>query len=135
MGWRWRTFSRYSTGAAPTRCVGESGVTQLGVLGLELAQLVEQRVVDVVVDAGVVEDVVAIVVLVELLAELGGAALAPTSSPRPSLHLAGGRAQQAREVVQAQRVHAGAVGEIEMDGVTAIRPSATAARSVPSSWW
>ena len=30
MGWRWRTFSRYSTGAAPTRCVGESGVTSSG---------------------------------------------------------------------------------------------------------
>ena len=39
-----------ASGLAPTRCVGESGVTQLGMLGLERAQLVEQLVVDVVAD-------------------------------------------------------------------------------------
>ena len=61
-------------------------MTQLGVLGLERAQLVEQRVVVVVADLGVVEDVVAVAVVVELLAQLGGArraagwpSLTPTS--------------------------------------------------------
>ena len=60
-------------GSPPTRCVGESGRAQLGVLGLQRAQLVEQRVVLVVADLRVVEDVVAVVVEVELLAQLGGA--------------------------------------------------------------
>jgi len=44
---------------------------QLRVLGLEVAQLVEQRVVLAVGDVGVVEDVVAVVVVLELLPELG----------------------------------------------------------------
>ena len=42
-------------------------------LGLQRAQLVEQRVVGVVADLGVVEDVVAAVVVLELLAQLGSA--------------------------------------------------------------
>ena len=76
------TFSSFETGSPPTRWVGESGVTQLGVLALDRAQLVEQRVVGVVADLGVVEDVVAVAVVRELLAQLGGAlraALIPTS--------------------------------------------------------
>ena len=78
---------------------GRVGGDELGVLGLELAQLVEQRVVVVVVDARGRRG-----------RSSGGCAgraprgarrpgPPPTSSPRPSLHLAGGRAQQAREVV------------------------------------
>jgi hypothetical protein len=83
-GCRWRTFSSRETGVAPTRCVGESGVDQLGVLGLEAAQLVEQRVVLVVADLGVVEDVVALVVVGELLAQLGARCSAPPGSPTRS---------------------------------------------------
>ena len=51
-------------------------------LGLDAAQLVEQRVVDVVPDIRIVEDVVAVVVVLELAPELGGALLrahSPTS--------------------------------------------------------
>ena len=66
------TFSSRETGSAPTRWVGESGVTSSGCSRLDRAQLVEQRVVDVVADLGVVEDVVAVVVVRELLAQLGG---------------------------------------------------------------
>ena len=69
----WRTFSSSLTGSPPIRCVGESGVTQLGMLGLDRPQLVEQRVVLVVADLGIVEDVVAVAVVVELAAQLGGA--------------------------------------------------------------
>jgi hypothetical protein len=46
---------------------------QLGVLGLDAAQLVEQLVVDVVGDLRVVEDVVAVAVVGELPAQLLGA--------------------------------------------------------------
>ena len=49
------------------------GGDQLGVLGLDPAQLVEQRVVLLVADLGIVEDVVAVGVVVEDAAELGGA--------------------------------------------------------------
>ena len=45
---------------------------QLGVLGLDRAQLVEQRVVDVVADLRVVEHVVLVAVVLELGAQLGG---------------------------------------------------------------
>ena len=48
-------------------------MTQLRVLALDRAQLVQQRVVGVVADLGVVEDVVAVPVVDELLAQLGGA--------------------------------------------------------------
>ncbi len=49
---------------------GRVGCDQLGVLGLDAPQLVEQRVVRVVLDLGVVEDVVAVAVVAELLAQL-----------------------------------------------------------------
>ena len=56
---------------------------QLGVLGLDRAQLVEQRVVVVVADRRVVEDVVAVVVLRQLLPQLGRALLgAAALTPR-----------------------------------------------------
>ena len=76
------------------------GAAQLRVVGLDRAQLVEQRVVGVVVDLGVVEDVVAVVVVLELAAQLGGAlgvclrALTPPgrrppASPRSASRAAG----------------------------------------------
>jgi hypothetical protein len=43
------------------------------VLGLERAELVEQRVVLVIADLGVVEDVVAVAVVLDRPAQLGGA--------------------------------------------------------------
>src|ERR1700759_5885706 len=46
---------------------------QLGVIGLDAAQLVEQGVVDVAADLGVVEDVVAVAVVLEQPAQLAGA--------------------------------------------------------------
>ena len=57
---------RLAAGALRRRVGGE----QLGVLGLDAAQLVEQRVVGVVADDRVVEDVVAAAVLAQLVAEL-----------------------------------------------------------------
>ena len=50
---------------------GRVGGAQLGVLGLDRPQLVEQRVVLVVADLGIVEDVVAAVVVLEPAAQLG----------------------------------------------------------------
>ena len=35
IGWRWVTFVSAETGSPPMRCVGESGVSELGVLGLD----------------------------------------------------------------------------------------------------
>ena len=61
------------------------GRQQVGVLGLQRAQLVEQRVVFVVADLGVVEDVVAVVVVLELLAQLGGPLLAAAGALTPGL--------------------------------------------------
>ena len=45
IGDRCSTLRKPSAGGAPTRCVGESGVTSAGCGGLELRQLVEERVV------------------------------------------------------------------------------------------
>ena len=73
IGCGWRTFSSLETGSAPTRWVGESGVTSSGCSASMPPQLVEQRVVGVVADDRVVEDVVAVVVLGDLAAQLGGA--------------------------------------------------------------
>ncbi len=104
------------------------GRAQLGVLGLDLAQLVQLRVVDVVADLRFVEDVVEVVVAVELLAELGRALLGRlahsgltatvasiSSKPQPR------RLSRPPWSVRSKWI-----------GVTAIRPSATAFRSVPS---
>ena len=54
---------------------GRVGAAQLGVLGLDRPQLIEQGVVFVVADLGVIEDVVATVVVLELAAQLGGSPL------------------------------------------------------------
>src|SRR3954465_7697487 len=52
---------------------GRVGGEKLGMLALDRAQLVQQRVVGVVADLRVVEDVVAVPVIRELLPEFGGA--------------------------------------------------------------
>ena len=137
IGCGWRTFSSSDTGSAADPLGGRVGGDQLGVLGLERAQLVEQRVVLVVADLGVVERVVAVVVVVDLLAQLGGALLGGTvraawlSSRSSSL---GGGLDQAREVVALERRQPLAVGEVEVDRRDR-DPSlrSTAARSVPVS--
>ena len=95
IGCRCRTFSSRETGSPPTRCVGESGRDELGVLGLDPAQLVEQRVVGVVADLGVVEDVVAVPVVGELRAQLGGA-VAPAPCVTRSTSSAAGCSRRAR---------------------------------------
>ena len=77
-------------------------------LGLERAQLVEQRVVGVVADLRVVEDVVAVAVVGELLAQLRGARSAgrhSTSRRRPS--------RRARSYAR-RRLDARLVGEVEV---------------------
>ena len=87
------------------------GRAQLRVLGLDRAQLVEQRVVFVVADLGVVEDVVAVVVA----AQLAGAAR-PPASRRPSLTPPGGAGRQhLLEAPAAQPLEAAVVGEVEVD--------------------
>ena len=59
------------------------GGAQLGVLGLDRAQLVEQLVVGVVADLGFVEDVVEAVVVLELLAQLDAPASRPAARLTP----------------------------------------------------
>ena len=58
---------------------------QVGMLGLDVAQLVQQRVVVGVRDLGVVEDVVAVVVVLDDPPQLGGALLYRCERP---FHLA-----------------------------------------------
>src|SRR3954453_16051246 len=60
-------------GAAAGALGGRGGREQLGVLGLDRAQLVEEAVVLLVADDRVVEDVVAAAVLAQLVAQRGGA--------------------------------------------------------------
>ena len=124
-----RRLEALLSGLAPTRWVGESGVTQVGVLRLEVAQLVQQRVVLGVGDLRVVEDVVAVVVVLELRAQLvralGG--LGQTSR-------AAGASSRSRSKPDSSSTPAWSVRS-KCSGVTAISPSAIAAKSVPSSWW
>ncbi len=123
------TCSKRSSGGAPTRWVGESGLRSSRVLGLDRAQLVEQRVVLVVADLRVVEDVVAAVVVLELATQLGGpplglgahteeGALAASISSRPQPRSRSSPPWSVRS---------------KWIGVTEMRPRATAERSVPSS--
>ena len=58
-----------SRGLPPTRCVGESGVTSDGMLGLEILQLLHQLVEFGVADFGIVENVVEVFVVANLLAQ------------------------------------------------------------------
>ena len=68
-----RTGAKPSSTAPSTRWVGESGVTQFGVRGLDRLQLLEQAVVLGVGDLRRVEHVVAVRVALQLLAQLGRA--------------------------------------------------------------
>ena len=109
---------------------GRVGRHELGVLGLEVAQLVQQRVVDVVAHLGVVEDVVAVVVMVELAPQLGGPLLvAGAHTSRAAGCSSPSRSKPASCSTPAWSVRS------KCSGVTAMAPSAIAAKSVPSSWW
>ena len=59
-----------AAGAAPTRCVGESGVTSSGCASSSACELVVERVVGGVGDLRVVEDVVAVGVVLDQPPEL-----------------------------------------------------------------
>mgnify|MGYP003694504673 CR=1 FL=1 len=59
-----------SSGAPPTRCVGESGVAELGMRRLQLGELAEQLVVLGIRNARIVEHVVAVVVRFDVPAQL-----------------------------------------------------------------
>ena len=118
------------------------GRGELGVAALELAQLVEQPVVLVVADLGVVEGVVAVGVVFERLTQLARAVA--RRARRLSRSLAHGLASRAgRSPIggasspsRSKRLSASRLGRSVRSkwmGVTAIRPAATAARSVPGS--
>ena len=104
---------------------------QLGVIGLDRTQLVEQRVVLVVADLGVVEDVVAAVVVLEQAAQL--------SDPlrvclRRGAHAVGALAASISSKPQPRsRSRPPWSVRSKWIGVTEILPSDTARRSVPAS--
>ena len=87
IGCRWRTCSNARQRARRRAGWASRGVRSSGWLGLEVAQLVHQRVVLGVRDLRVVEDVVAVVVLIELLAQLL-ARCRPRAHPSPGRRLA-----------------------------------------------
>ena len=104
---------------------------QIGMVPLEVTQLVQQRVVLDVGDLGVVEDVVAVSVVLELLAELAG-------PPRRLLWYgaqtsrAAGRSSRSSSKPDRRSMPAWSFRS-KCSGVTAMKPSAIAAKSVPSS--
>ncbi len=69
IGTAWRTGAKPSSTVPSTRCVGESGVTQLGMRRLDRLQLLEQPVVLGVGDLRLVEHVVAVGVVLQQLAQ------------------------------------------------------------------
>src|SRR3954447_23175208 len=73
IGWQGRDLVELAERLAAGALGRRVGREQLGVLGLDPAQLVEQRVVLVVADDRVVEDVIAPAVLAQLGPELLGA--------------------------------------------------------------
>ena len=109
------TFGSDETGSPPTRCVGESGVTSSGCVGLDRAQLVEQRVVVVVADLGVVEDVVAVAVVVQLARaaprRAAAASVAAGALTRPPLRA--GASSRARSCASSASMPVD-VGEVEV---------------------
>ncbi len=101
---------------------------QLGVGRLDRAQLVEQRVVGVVADLGFVEDVVEPVVALELASQLGGPLCIGLA------HAAGALAASISSKLQPRnRSRPPWSVRSKWIGVTAIRPSEMAIRSVSSS--
>ena len=103
------------------------GGEQLGMLRLEVAQLVQQRVVLGVRDLRVVEDVVAVVVVPEHLPQLGGLPSGVAHTSR-----AAGASRRSRSKPSSDSMPAWSVRS-KWSGVTAMRDSASAAKSVPSS--
>ena len=73
MGVRWGTSSKVAVGAPPTRWVGESGVAQLRMRGLDVLELAEQRVLVGVADLRRVQLVVEPVGALDQVAQLGDA--------------------------------------------------------------
>jgi len=104
---------------------------QRGVRGLEAAQLVQQAVVLGVGDLGVVEDVVAVVVVLERTAQLGGALEDLGRDGGAHASRAGGASRRSRSNRSNPSMPARSVRS-KCSGVTAISPSATAAKSVPA---
>ena len=105
------------------------GGAQLGVIGLDRAQLVEQGVVGVVADDRVVEDVVAAVVLRQLLAQLLRALLGPRRAHTEVGALAASISSKPQPRSRSRPPWS---VRSKWIGVTEIRPWATALRSVPS---
>ncbi len=114
------------------------GRDELRVLALDRPQLVEQPVVGVVADLGVVEDVVAVGVMLELRAQLlrPGSDLCVAEGWVGGAHGCASWATGASISSRSKRRSASRLGRSVRSkwiGVTAMRPAATAARSVPGS--
>ncbi len=143
IGSRWRTFSSRSTALAADALRRRVGALQLWVGGLERAQLVEQLVVLVIPDLRVVEHVVAVGVVLELGAQRGGALehLGREALRGPLGCGAHGSASRAAGASSCSRSKLASASMLRRSvrskwiGVTAMRPAATAARSVPGSSW
>ncbi len=106
------------------------GRAELRVLGLQVAQLVQQRVVLGVRDLRVVEDVVAVVGALELGPELRCAIRrSGVQTSRAAGRMRRSRSKPVRDSMPAWSVRS------KCSGVTAMRSSASAAKSVPSSSW
>ena len=95
-----------------------------------VARVVEQRVVDVVVDVGIVEDVVAVVVVLELAPQLLSALCGLLRAHSISAEAGASSASRSNS---RRASMPGACVRSKCRGVTAMRPAATAARSVPAS--
>ena len=110
------------------------GCAQLGVGLLELAQLGEQRVVDVVADLGVVEDVVAVIVVLDRLAQLRRALRRPR---RRRAHASVAATAAASSIPSRPQPRSSSNPprsvRSKWTGVTDIRPLAIAERSEPCS--
>ena len=116
---------------APDSLGGRVRGEQLGVLRLEIAQLVQQSVVLDVRDLGVVEDVVAVAVVLELLPQLGGPLARLLRYPAQTSRAAGRRSRSSSKLDR-RSMPAWSVRS-KCSGVTAMYPPAIAAKSVPSS--
>ena len=109
------------------------GAQQVGVGGLEVAQLVQQDVVVGVGDLRLVEDVIEVAVMLELRAQLGHA-LGRRGLRRYSTSLTAGSSSPPRSNPASASTPAESVRS-KCSGVTEMKPSAMAAKSVPSSRW
>ena len=104
------------------------GGDEIGMVGLDRAELVEQGVVDVVADERVIEDVVGVVELGDPLPQLGAPRRhVPAPSHAPTVARTCSRASSSRRSRTASR--RGRAVRSKCSGVIAILPRATAARS------